>query len=153
MVSVISTSREKNCAQGYFFSAVRNFSRTTRNFDKVEDGWRFGGGSEAAHFFQIAIYQYITKKFCLRVEDGGTKRKKIQKSIDCDLNMDHNLSSESSREKYMSKNIRIFGVEAVWRQIILPPHLSNISISKKYKEILHLSGVWRLSYNFFMGTQ
>jgi hypothetical protein len=50
--------------------------RTTRNFDKVEDGWRFGGGSEAPHFFQIDIYQYFTKEFCLRVEDGGRKRKK-----------------------------------------------------------------------------
>jgi hypothetical protein len=35
----------------------------------------------------------------------------------------------------MSKNIRIFGVEAVWKQTILPPHLSNISISKRYKAI------------------
>ena len=91
MVSVISTSREKNCAQGYFFSAVRNFSRTTRNFDKVEDGWRFSGGSEAAHFFQIAIYQYITKKFCLRVEDGGTKRKKISETVNSNLKVDYCL--------------------------------------------------------------
>ena len=108
----------KNSHKDIFFPRCAIFL-ARRAIDKVEDGWRFGGGSEAAHFFQIAIYQYITKKFCLRVEDGGTKRKKIQKSIDCDLNMDHNLSSESSREKYMSKNIRIFGEEAVWRQIKL----------------------------------
>ena len=37
-----------------------------------------GGGSEASHFLQIDIYQYLTKKFCLRVEDGGTKRKKVR---------------------------------------------------------------------------
>ena len=79
LISLISTSREKNCTQGHFFSATRNFSRTTRNFDKVEDGWRFGGGSEAPHFFQIDIYQYFTKEFCLRVEDGGRKRIFFQK--------------------------------------------------------------------------
>ena len=48
-------------------------------FWQVEDGWRFGGGSETPRFLQIDIYQYLTKKFCLRVEDGGTKRKKFQK--------------------------------------------------------------------------
>ena len=70
---------------------MRNFSRTTRNFDKVEDGWRFGGGSEAEHFFQIAIYQYITKKFCLRVEDGGTKRKKNPETVISNLKVDNSL--------------------------------------------------------------
>ena len=41
--------------------------------------WRMGGGSEAPHFFQIDIYQYFTKEFCLRVEDGGRKRIFFQK--------------------------------------------------------------------------
>jgi len=57
----------------------------------VEDGWRFGGGSEAPHFFQMAIYQYLTKKFCLRVEDGGTKRKKISETVNSNLKVDYCL--------------------------------------------------------------
>ena len=35
----------------------------------------------------------------------------------------------------MSNIIRIFGVEAVWRQAILPPHLSNIYQSDGYKAV------------------
>jgi hypothetical protein len=101
----------------------------------VEDGWRFGGGSETPRFLQIDIYQYLTKKFCLRVEDGGTKRKKNSEAVNSNLKVDHGLSLKSSRDKYMSNIIRIFGVEAVWKQTILPPHLSNIYQSDGYKAV------------------
>jgi hypothetical protein len=39
------------------------------------------------------------------------------------------------KDEFMSKNIRIFGVEAVWKQTILPPHLSNIYQSDGYKAV------------------
>ena len=72
-----------------------------------------GGGSEASHFLQIDIYQYLTKKFCLRVEDGGTKRKKNSEAVNSNLKVDHGLSLKSSIDRYMSKIIRIFGGSSV----------------------------------------
>jgi hypothetical protein len=101
----------------------------------VEDRWRFGGGSETSSFFQIGIYQYLTKKFCLRVEDGGTKRKKNPETVISNLKVDNSLLLKRRKDEFMSKNIRIFGVEAVWKQTILPPHLSNIYQSDGYKAV------------------
>ena len=59
----------------------------------------------------------------------------FSENVNSDWKVDHGLLLRRSRDRYMSKNIRIFGVEAVWKQTILPPHLSNISISKRYKAI------------------
>jgi hypothetical protein len=103
-------------------------------------------------FLQIDIYQYLTKKFCLRVEDGGTKRKKISETVNSNLKVDHSLSLKSSRDEYMSKIIRIFGVEAVWKQTILPPHLSNIYQSDGYKAVflsVEGGGKNKKKYTFF----
>jgi hypothetical protein len=46
-----------------------------------------------------------------------------------------------------------FSVEAVWKQAILPPHLSNISTSKRYKAIFTLSGGWRQNQKKFLGEE
>ena len=66
--------RARKIARKDIFFPRRAIFLARRAIDKVADGWRFGGGSEAPHFIQIAIYQYFTKEFCLRVEDGGRKR-------------------------------------------------------------------------------
>ena len=73
-----------------FFRGAQFFSHDAQ-FWQVEDVWRFGGGSEASRFFHIAIYQHLTKKFCLRVEDGGTKRKKISETVNSNLKVDYCL--------------------------------------------------------------
>ena len=117
-----------------FFGSAQFFSHDAQ-FWQVEDGWRFGGGSETPRFLQIDIYQYLTKKFCLRVEDGGTKRKKNPETVISNLKVDNSLLLKRRKDEFMSKNIRIFGVEAVWKQTILPPHLSNIYQSDGYKAV------------------
>ena len=49
----------------------------------------------------------------------------------------------------MSKNIRIFGVEAVWKQLFLPPHLSSIYKSKGYKaDFAPVEGGGKIKTNF-----
>ena len=39
--------------------------------------------------------------------------------------------------------IRIFGVEALWKQPDLPPHRSTIYLSEEYNPVFTLSGGWR----------
>ena len=86
-------------------------------------------------YSQTYINQNNTKKFCLRVEDGGTKRKKNPETVISNLKVDNSLLLKRRKDEFMSKNIRIFGVEAVWKQTILPPHLSNIYQSDGYKAV------------------
>jgi hypothetical protein len=45
------------------------------------------------------------------------------------------LSLKSSRDEFMSNIIRFFGVEAVWKQSVLPPHLPNICQSDGCKAV------------------
>ena len=47
--------------------------------------------------------------------------------------VDQGLQLKSSRDVLMLNIIRIFGVEAVWKQPNLPPHLSSIYLSDSYK--------------------
>jgi hypothetical protein len=101
----------------------------------VEDGWRFGGGSEIPRFLQIVINQNNTKK---SMPSGGGWRYKSK-----------NYLRKCSGNAYLLNIIRIFGVEAVWKQPNLPPHLSSISTSKRYKAVFTLSGGWRQNKKIF----
>jgi uncharacterized protein (DUF1330 family) len=49
--------------------------------------------------------------------------------------VDQGLSLKSSRDEFMSNIIRFFGVEAVWKRPVLPPHLPNICQSDGCKAV------------------
>ena len=75
---------------------------------------------------QIGVYQYLTKKF---MPPGGGwmyKSKKNSENVFFNLKVDHGLSLKSGNSEFMSKNIRIFCVEAVWKRTDLPQHLPSI---------------------------
>ena len=63
------------------------------------------------------------------------KTKKNSENVISNWKVDQGLSLKSSRDEFMSNIIRFFGVEAVWKQTILPPHLSNIYQSDGYKAV------------------
>jgi len=54
-----------------------------------------------------------------------------------------NYLRKCSGNAYLLNIIRIFGVEAVWKQPDLPPHRSTIYLSEEYNPVFTLSGGWR----------
>ena len=54
----------------------------------VEDRWRFCNNLDPHKYVSIRIIQ---RNLCLRVEDGGTKRKKNSENVNSDLKVDHGL--------------------------------------------------------------
>ena len=54
-----------------------------------------------------------------------------------------NYLRKCSGNAYLLNIIRIFGVEAVWKQPNLPPHRSTIYLSEEYNPVFTLSGGWR----------
>ena len=90
------------------------------------------------HQFSIEVIptkQTGSPSFYKMEERRRMKTKKNPETVISNLKVDNSLLLKRRKDEFMSKNIRIFGVEAVWKQTILPPHLSNISISKRYKAI------------------
>ena len=61
------------------------------------------------------------------------KSKKNSENVISNWKVDQGLSLKSSRDVLMLNIIRIFGVEAVWKQPILPPHVPNIYQLDEYK--------------------
>ena len=61
------------------------------------------------------------------------KSKKNSENVISNWKVDQGLSLKSSRDVLMLNIIRIFGVEAVWKQPDLPPHVPNIYQLDEYK--------------------
>ena len=90
------------------------------------------------HQFPIEVIptkQTGSPSFYKMEERRRYKTKKNPETVISNLKVDNSLLLKRSRGEYMLKNIRIFGVEAVWKQTILPPHLSNIYQSDGYKAV------------------
>jgi len=90
------------------------------------------------HQFSIEVIptkQTGSPSFYKMEERRRMKTKKNPETVISNLKVDNSLLLKRSRGEYMLKNIRIFGVEAVWKQTILPPHLSNIYQSDGYKAV------------------